>query len=77
MTKADFPSENRPASEITREFESLPGNRDDFLELARHQSHEGIVVLICRKTRIAECAALLRLIGRAGEQGLRSNVNFA
>ncbi len=52
-------------------------NRDDFLELARHQSHEGIVVLICRKTRIAECAAMLWLIGRAGEQGLRCNVNFA
>lgn len=52
-------------------------NRDDFLDLARHQSHAGIVVLIRRKTRIAECAALLRLTGRAGEQGLRNNVNFA
>lgn len=52
-------------------------NRDDFLALARKGAHSGIVVLIRRKSRIAECAALVRLIGRAGEEGLKGNVNFA
>ena len=52
-------------------------NRDDFIELAQRQSHHGIVVLIRRKTRAAERAALLRLLERAGDTGLRGNINFA
>ena len=52
-------------------------NRDDFLKLAETQRHRGIIVVIRRKTRAAERAALLRLLERAGEGGLRDNINFA
>lgn len=52
-------------------------NRDDFLELAKHQPHHGIVIVIRRKTRAAERAALFLLLQRAGESGLVHNVNFA
>jgi predicted nuclease of predicted toxin-antitoxin system len=52
-------------------------NRDDFLSLARAQPHSGIVVLIRRRSRIAECAALLKLIDRSGGEGMKDNINFA
>jgi predicted nuclease of predicted toxin-antitoxin system len=52
-------------------------NRDDFLTLAETQPHRGIIVITRRKTRAAERAALLRLLERAGESGLRDNINFA
>ena len=52
-------------------------NRDDFVELAKREPHHGIVVIIRRKTRAAERAALFRLLERAGETGLKSNINFA
>jgi len=55
----------------------LTCNRDDFLELARIKPHQGIVVVIRRRTRAAERAALFRLLERAGETGLKNNVNFA
>jgi len=53
-------------------------NRDDFLALAaEHQEHPGLVILIRRRTRQAECGKMLTLLQRAGESGLRGNVNFA
>ncbi len=52
-------------------------NRDDFLRVAQQISHSGIIILIRRKSRAAERAAVLRLLDSAGEQGLRGNVNFA
>ena len=52
-------------------------NRDDFIKLATRQTHHGIIVIVRRRTRAAERAALLRLLERAGEAGLRSNINFA
>lgn len=52
-------------------------NRDDFVRLAQEQPHQGIVVIIRRKTRAAERAALFRLLERAGASGLQDNVNFA
>ena len=52
-------------------------NRDDFIELAERQPHHGIVVIIRRKTRAAERAALFRLLERAGDTGLQGNINFA
>lgn len=52
-------------------------NRDDFLKLAKTQHHHGVIVIIRRKTRAAERAALVRLLERAGESGLRDNINFA
>jgi predicted nuclease of predicted toxin-antitoxin system len=55
----------------------LTCNRDDFLHLAATQPHHGIVIVIRRRTRGEERAALFRLLDRAGETGLRNNVNFA
>jgi predicted nuclease of predicted toxin-antitoxin system len=52
-------------------------NRDDFITLAEAGRHHGLIILIRRKTRAAERAALLRLLERAGESGLRDNINFA
>jgi predicted nuclease of predicted toxin-antitoxin system len=52
-------------------------NRDDFLKLAQGTDHVGLIILIRRKARIAECAALLKLIERAGASGLARNINFA
>ena len=52
-------------------------NRDDFLELADTQPHGGIVIVIRRHSRTAERIALFRLLQRAGESGLRGNINFA
>ncbi|MGH9660326.1 MAG: DUF5615 family PIN-like protein [Bryobacteraceae bacterium] len=55
----------------------LTCNRDDFLYLATKKPHHGIVIIVRRRTRAAERAALFRLLERAGEIGLRNNVNFA
>ena len=52
-------------------------NRDDFIPLARQRSHAGLIVLIRRRSRIAECANLLRLLESATESGLAGNINFA
>jgi len=52
-------------------------NRDDFLPLAAAQPNPGLIVLIRRPSRLAECAAILRLLRRAGESGLAGNINFA
>lgn len=52
-------------------------NRDDFLSLAKSQLHCGIVILIRRRTRTSEKSAVVRLIDRAGESGLRNNITFA
>lgn len=55
----------------------LTCNRDDFLKLASAQGHAGIVILVRRRSRVAERAALLRLLQRAGPDGLTGNINFA
>ena len=55
----------------------LTCNRGDFLHLAAKKPHHGIVIIIRRRTRAAERAALFRLLERAGETGLQNNVNFA
>ena len=52
-------------------------NRDDFLALAKERQHSGLIILIRRRTRVAEGAALLRLLDRAGLAGLSGNINFA
>ncbi len=51
-------------------------NRDDFLKLAPRFSHYGIVILIRRKSRAAERAALVQLLDRASESGIIKNINF-
>ena len=55
----------------------LTCNRDDFLQLAKHKPHHGIIVVVRRRTRAAERAALFRLLESAGETGLKDNINFA
>jgi predicted nuclease of predicted toxin-antitoxin system len=55
----------------------LTCNRDDFVQLSDHHPHYGIIIVIRRRTRAAERAALFRLLERAGESGLLHNVNFA
>lgn len=55
----------------------LTCNRDDFLELAAKLPHCGIIIVIRRRTRAAERAALLQLLERAGDAGLGYNINFA
>ncbi|MCB1128355.1 MAG: DUF5615 family PIN-like protein [Verrucomicrobiae bacterium] len=57
-------------------------NRAHFLALAEEavqaqQAFPGLIVLFRRRSRQAECAHLLRLLGRAGETGLANNINFA
>ena len=52
-------------------------NRDDFLHLAKQKPHHGIIIVIRRRSRAAERAALFRLLERAGETGLRNNINYA
>ncbi len=48
-------------------------NRDDFLTISEAIPHVGIR----RNARIRERVALLRLLERAGEEGIRNNINFA
>ena len=52
-------------------------NRDDFVALGSERSHHGIVIVIRRRSRAQERAALLRLLERATETGLANNINFA
>jgi predicted nuclease of predicted toxin-antitoxin system len=52
-------------------------NRDDFLAAAGRVPHHGIIILIRRRSRALERAALVRLLDTAGESGLRDNINFA
>jgi predicted nuclease of predicted toxin-antitoxin system len=52
-------------------------NRDDFLAAARTIRQAGIIVMIRRAARVRERGALMRLLDKAGEQGIRENINFA
>ena len=57
-------------------------NRAHFLALAEgavetKQPFPGLIVLIRRRSRQAECAHLLQLLRQAGETGLTTNINFA
>jgi predicted nuclease of predicted toxin-antitoxin system len=57
-------------------------NRKDFLQLSRRAIVEekpfaGLIILVRRRTRQAECAHLLSLLRRAGETGLTGNINLA
>lgn len=52
-------------------------NRDDFLSLAQNTAHHGIIILIRRKNRALERGCLVQLLDKAGENGLRGNINFA
>lgn len=52
-------------------------NRDDFLGAAKSISHSGLIVLVRRRSRALERAALVRLLDGAGETGIKGNINFA
>ena len=59
-------------------------NREHFLALSRavfqakpSQPFAGLIVLIRRRTRQAECAHVLALLRRTGETGLAGNINIA
>jgi predicted nuclease of predicted toxin-antitoxin system len=52
-------------------------NRDDFMAAATRVAHRGIIILIRRRSRALERAALVRLLDKAGEAGIRDNINFA
>lgn len=51
-------------------------DRGEFLQLSGEHAHRGVVIVIRGRTRGDERAALFRLLERAGEAGLRNNVNF-
>ncbi len=55
----------------------LTCNRDDFLRLVQERDHVGVIVVVRRRNRVLECAAVLRLIEKAGEIGITGNINFA
>ncbi len=70
------------ASAQARAMIILSCNRDDFLSLAKEacgtgSTFGGLVILIRRRTRQAECAHLLGLLRRAGPGGISGNINFA
>jgi len=52
-------------------------NRDDFLQLAKNREHRGLLILIRRRSAVAEQGHLLRLIDRAGDTGIAGNINSA
>jgi predicted nuclease of predicted toxin-antitoxin system len=57
-------------------------NRSHFRALAEQAIHSelpfpGVIILLRRRSRQAECAHLLQLLRRAGETGLNGNINFA
>lgn len=61
----------------TRQMVLVTCNRDHFLKLTGAHSHAGVVVLIRRNSRVAECSRFLKLLQTAGDTGLAGNVNFA
>lgn len=52
-------------------------NRDDFISLGSQRPHLGIIIVVRRRSRAQERAALLALIERATDAGLLGNINFA
>lgn len=77
ILSATAPDEQVLAEAGSRNMILLTCNRDDFVVLAHGRAHPGIIVVIRRKSRMAEKVALLRLLERAGESGLVGNINFA
>ena len=79
--REELPTDTPDADVLTHatrhEWLLITCNRDDFLALASGQTHAGMIILIRRRSRVAERAALLRLLERAGPEGLAGNINFA
>ena len=71
-----------PDEEVLRQAVQRNGvlitcNRDDFLGIAAQTRHTGLIILIRRRSRAQERAALVLSLDTAGESGLRGNINFA
>jgi predicted nuclease of predicted toxin-antitoxin system len=62
---------------VQTQFIVVTCNRQDFLPLAGTEPATGLIILIRRRTRQAECSHLLQLVASAGETGLKCNINFA
>lgn len=62
---------------IRRELVIITCNRDHFLRLVKGKDHPGLIILVRRRSRVAEAAHLLALLRRAGETGIAGNINFA
>ena len=45
--------------------------------LAQTAAHCGMIIVIRRRSRTAERAALVHLLDRAGEAGIVGNINYA
>jgi hypothetical protein len=61
----------------SRQWVLVTCNRDHFLALVADHPHAGLIVIIRRQSRVAECSRFLKLLRNAGESGIRNNVNFA
>jgi predicted nuclease of predicted toxin-antitoxin system len=77
LLRRDAPDERVFAAAQDNQCVMITCNRNDFLRLAAKGPHLGLIILIRRRTPQVECTNLLRLIRRAGEEGLRGNINFA
>jgi predicted nuclease of predicted toxin-antitoxin system len=78
----DLMDPQTPDEEVLRyaakhDYVLITCNRDDFLAAAKSIPHAGIIILIRRTARVRERVALMRLLDKAGEQGIRENINFA
>ena len=58
-------------------FVVITCNRDDYLALGRTVPHQGINILLRKKTRVDERAALVHLLDRADDSAISNNINFA
>ncbi len=61
----------------TRDLILITCNRDEFITLAQDIPHVGIIILVRRNSRMLERVALFRLLEKAGDEGIRNNINFA
>ncbi len=81
LLRQDLPGDSPDEAVLQLAYKSgailLTCNRDDFLRLAAEKPHHGVVIAIRRRSRGEERLALFRLLERAGESGIRNNVNLA
>lgn len=79
--RAVLPTESR--DEEVFQFANSQGwilvtcNRDDFLSQIGESPFSGLIVLVRRRSRALERAALVQLVEREGETGLPGAVHFA
>ena len=62
---------------VTHDTVFVSCNRNDVLALRPEGQHPGIIILVRRRTRQAEIAAMQKLLTGAGKQGSGNNINFA